>query len=471
MSSSGLDASSAASRIGSLELSMNSNNNNNNLSSLYGYESGNNVVTSISDTEISSTDKEVHILEFIESQTNYRETSVIVISTLYLILFLIGGLGNACIIYWHVDTRSTYYQRTTSNLLVINLCISDLLVILFCCPFVAYVKNTSIWRFGETACTVVHYLQGVAITSTTLSMTALSFGRYFLMQRSDLASMRKLAPLNGLFLCIVWFASTLLPVPILFVRKLKRVQLLDYSFSFCLEIWPSDTHKKLFSIITFIIVYLIPCTILVYCHTRVSLALVISNRELAARRGTTNLRDSSRKKAFRVKSSTTISSDSTTIDNLEILTNPEINAQKKMTINRRHLSRFLISITMVFVFCWLPYNVTSFYLDLTESSLALYMLPFTLVLGHSHSAINPIVYWALIRTEREKRLRAIELRSIMVQLSHNSVNERNAKSNHSNTINSTDRGAGCGDRKGNRSESKLDTTLSSCSSYRYCVRY
>lgn len=282
------------------------------------------------------------------------------------------------------------------------------------------------------------------------------------MQRSDLVSMRKFAPLNSIFLCITWLASTLLPIPILFVRKLKLVHLLDYSFSFCLELWPSDAHRKLFSVITFIIVYLIPCSILVYCHTRVSLALVSSNRELARKRGTMNgdLRGSSRKRAFRVKSST-ISSDSSNIDNLEILTNPEITEKKKMTINRRHLSRFLMSITICFVFCWLPYNILSFYFDLTESQLALDMLPFTLFLGHSHSAINPIVYWTLIKMEREKRLRAIELRSILVQLSHNSMNERNTKPKSDAEEKEAK----------NKSESKMETTISSCSSYRYCIRY
>ena len=85
---------------------------------------------------------------------------VIAITLLYVFIFLIGLVGNCAIIYWHVDSRSPYYQRTASNPLVINLCLSDLMVILFCCPFVAYGKNTSIWKFGEFLCTVVHYLQG-----------------------------------------------------------------------------------------------------------------------------------------------------------------------------------------------------------------------------------------------------------------------------------------------------------------------
>lgn len=113
-----------------------------------------------SPVEISTYDKEVHILEFIESQYSHRETTVIVITLLYMVLFILGLVGNICIIYWHVAPKSSYYQRTTSNILVINLCLSDLLVTFFCCPFVAYAKNTTIWRFGEIPCTLVHYMQG-----------------------------------------------------------------------------------------------------------------------------------------------------------------------------------------------------------------------------------------------------------------------------------------------------------------------
>ncbi|XP_074601883.1 galanin receptor type 1-like [Brevipalpus obovatus] len=399
-------------------------------------------------------DTDTHILDFIESQYNHHESDVIAITLLYVFIFLVGLVGNCAIIYWHVDSRSPYYQRTASNPLVINLCLSDLMVILFCCPFVAYGKNTSIWKFGEFLCTVVHYLQGTAVTSTTLSLTALAFARYLLMQRSDLMSKRKFASLTSVFLLVVWSCSLLLPVPILLVRRLQNFDLLNYSFEFCLEFWTSVLHRKIFSIVTFVIVYLIPCCILIYCHAKVSIALYASGRQRSS-----NLRGSAHKKAFRVKTSTTMSSDSTTVDNLDILNDPTINIKKRLALNRRHLSRLLVGITVCFVFCWLPYNITSFYLDLTESEIAIKILPFTLLLGHAHSAVNPIVYWMLIRGERQKRMKVIELRSIMVQLSHNSMNERNKS--REGTEHETE-----------RSNSAMDhSTVTGCAYYRYCVRY
>lgn len=267
-------------------------------------------------------------------------------------------------------------------------------------------------------------------------------------------SKRKAASLNTTSLLIVWLLSLILPTPVLFVRQLKRYTMYDYSLEFCIEIWENINHRKVFAIITFLIVYLAPCCVLIYCHAKVSIALYASGRSRPS-----NLRGSAHKKAFRMKTSTGMSADSTTVDNLDVLNDPDSGIRKRLTLSRRHLSRLLVGITACFVFCWLPYNVTSFYLDYTESEIALAILPFTLLLGHAHSAVNPIVYWILIRGERQKRMKAIELRSIMVQLSHNSMNERNKSRDKSDNY------------EGEKS-SVIDTTLSAgCAYYRYCVRY
>lgn len=110
-------------------------------------------------------DKDIQIREFIESQYYHYRSDVITITILYTFIFLVGLIGNFAIIWWHLDSRSSYYQRTASNMLVINLCLSDLMVIFFCCPFVAYVRNTNLWKFGQLLCTLIHYLQGKIMLS------------------------------------------------------------------------------------------------------------------------------------------------------------------------------------------------------------------------------------------------------------------------------------------------------------------
>jgi len=62
--------------------------------------------------------------------------------------------------------------------------------------------------------------------------------------------------------------------------------------------------------------------------------------------------------------------------------------------------RLLVTIVVVFVASWLPYNVVSLRVDLSLDAGEARILPFALWLGHAHSAVNPVVYWFFNKTFR-----------------------------------------------------------------------
>lgn len=67
---------------------------------------------------------------------------------------------------------------------------------------------------------------------------------------------------------------------------------------------------------------------------------------------------------------------------------------------RRRLATMLMILALVFAISWLPYVAYRVYLvfasnaDMDKMKL---FIPFCLLLGHMHSAINPIVYWSMNR--------------------------------------------------------------------------
>lgn len=67
--------------------------------------------------------------------------------------------------------------------------------------------------------------------------------------------------------------------------------------------------------------------------------------------------------------------------------------------SRRRLAIMLVVLVIVFASCWLPYVVLMIYSvnNVANTTLIPTLLPFCLLLGHTHSAINPIVYWLLNR--------------------------------------------------------------------------
>ncbi|RWS26714.1 tachykinin-like peptides receptor 86C [Leptotrombidium deliense] len=130
----------------------------------------------------------------------------------------------------------------------------------------------------------------------------------------------------------------------------------------------------------------------------------------------------SRKQAFRIKEDGIHNEDV-----VQSLSGAEEQIEKKVVKRQKRLARFLIGTTLCFVFCWLPYNLVSFYFDLTESEIALIFLPFTLLLGHSYSAFDPFVYLYLVRKKKQKK-DIIYMRSLLFQASKKSWNNRDSYS-------------------------------------------
>ena len=64
------------------------------------------------------------------------------------------------------------------------------------------------------------------------------------------------------------------------------------------------------------------------------------------------------------------------------------------------------SVAVVFVYC-MPYNVCSLKVDLLLSLFDVRLLPFTIVLGHSNSALNPVICFYLNRSFRNSLRRIL----------------------------------------------------------------
>ncbi|RWS04945.1 tachykinin-like peptides receptor 86C, partial [Dinothrombium tinctorium] len=143
------------------------------------------------------------------------------------------------------------------------------------------------------------------------------------------------------------------------------------------------------------------------------------------------IRNAARKRAFRVKSFDSSHEESEQTEYSETRNGPSnaetngSNGQRKKK-NYENLARVLLGVILCFVFCWLPYNLTSFYIDLFDSLKAINLLPFTLLLGHAHSALNPLVYWLLNVKKKSKTRECVKMRSLLVQKSHSSIRNHEA---------------------------------------------
>jgi len=91
------------------------------------------------------------------------------------IIALLGASGNSLVIY---VILSNHNMRTVTNLLLLNLAVSDLCFVLIVPPFTAYQMATSSWPFGNAVCKLMHYLVNVTAYVTVYTLVLVSVIRY-----------------------------------------------------------------------------------------------------------------------------------------------------------------------------------------------------------------------------------------------------------------------------------------------------
>jgi 7 transmembrane receptor (rhodopsin family) len=83
-----------------------------------------------------------------------------------------------------------------------------------------------------------------------------------------------------------------------------------------------------------------------------------------------------------------------------------------ITASRRRVARLLIVVAVLFASSWLPYHAVSLYFNFVKKNepVSLAVLSVALLLGHSQSAQNPIVYCIMSTTFRRAMISALHCR-------------------------------------------------------------
>ena len=127
---------------------------------------------------------------------------VVVEVSALIVLNLLSLMGNTLV------CMSVYRNtglRTTTNLYIIALAISDLLSAVFVMPFVTSVLVSGHWIFGEVICNVLAFLSAFIIYVSPVTMGLTALNRYVRMCRPDLEYQRFFSKKKSLTLLVsVW---------------------------------------------------------------------------------------------------------------------------------------------------------------------------------------------------------------------------------------------------------------------------
>lgn len=168
-----------------------------------------------------------------DSPMAMEKVVAIVVPIIFGMIAVFGFAGNMLVIIVVISNKQ---MRNTTNLLIINLAVADLLFIVICVPFTAAGYAMPVWPFGTVFCKIYQYMINVTAYASVYTLVMMSLDRYLAVVHA-ISSMTIRTERNAYVVIILsWVLIMLLNTPIL-----MQYEKLDYVFhgedrSACLNI-------------------------------------------------------------------------------------------------------------------------------------------------------------------------------------------------------------------------------------------
>lgn len=99
---------------------------------------------------------------------------MVVVPLFFGMIGILGLAGNSLVV---VVVAANAEMRSTTNVLIINLAVADLLFVIFCIPFTATDFVLPYWPFGNVWCKIVQYLIIVTAYASVYTLVLMSLDR------------------------------------------------------------------------------------------------------------------------------------------------------------------------------------------------------------------------------------------------------------------------------------------------------
>ncbi|XP_025767659.1 neuropeptide FF receptor 1 like 2 isoform X2 [Oreochromis niloticus] len=256
----------------------------------------------------------------------------------YSFIFLLCMVGNILVCLIVLENRR---MRTVTNLFILNLAISDLLVGIFCIPTTLVDNLITGWPFSNTVCKMSGFVQGVSVSASVFTLVAIAVER---------------------FRCIVY---PLQPKLTVFIAKLAIISIWVLAVAFMCPAAVALTVEK------------VPYHYMIYNNNfNHSLPLYTCYENFANPR--------MRKEPH--------------LANATVQVGSRRHGHPRVSRKKIKVIKMLIVVALLFMLSWLPLwtlMMITDYADLDGNQLDLltsYIFPFAHWLAFSNSSVNPIIY-------------------------------------------------------------------------------
>ncbi|XP_033239500.1 allatostatin-A receptor [Drosophila pseudoobscura] len=276
-----------------------------------------------------------------------------IVSTIVPVFFGIIGfaglLGNGLVILVVVANQQ---MRSTTNLLIINLAVSDILFVIFCVPFTATDYVLPEWPFGNMWCKFVQYMIVVTCHCSVYTLVLMSFDR-FLAVVHPVTSMSLRTERNAtLAIMCAWITIVTTAIPVALSHSVRIYQYRGNAGTACVfsteeEVWSLVGFQVSF----FLSSYVAPLTLICFLYMGMLARLWKSA--------------------------------------------PGCKPSAESRKGKRRVTRMVVVVVLAFAICWLPIHVILVLKALNlygGSHLSVIIQIISHVVAYTNSCINPILY-------------------------------------------------------------------------------
>ncbi|XP_017872570.1 PREDICTED: allatostatin-A receptor [Drosophila arizonae] len=237
---------------------LNKNNNNNDNNNQMGNNSSNYMLGSSALDHLNSSMHPDNLLEMDLERDGeiwpLERVVSIIVPVFFGIIGFAGLLGNALVILVVVVNQQ---MRSTTNLLIINLAVSDILFVIFCVPFTATDYVLPEWPFGNLWCKFVQYMIVVTCHCSVYTLVLMSFDR-FLAVVHPVTSMSLRTERNAtLAIMCAWITIVTTAIPVALAHSVRIYQYHGRAGTACVF----STEEEVWSLVGFQVSQAIDCTL------------------------------------------------------------------------------------------------------------------------------------------------------------------------------------------------------------------
>lgn len=180
---------------------------------------------------------------------------------LYAIIFVCAIVGNSLVIITLVQRRR---MRTVTNVFLLNLAVSDLLLGVFCMPTTLVGSILRNFVLGAVMCKLIPYLQAVSVSVSAWTLVSISLERFFAIVR-PLESRRWQTRSHAYkVILLVWLCSMVTMLPIAVLSQLVPLR---GERKKCREVWPDVTSERVFNVYLDVTLFLLPLVVMSFVYS------------------------------------------------------------------------------------------------------------------------------------------------------------------------------------------------------------